>query len=798
MNGSGGFGEALRRYRHTRRLTQQELADLAGLSERAISDLERGLKRPHRETARLLIDALSLAPGDAQELAVAARSQLHAAVSTANGRASRNLPSIPTSFLGREQELEAIPARLETARMLSLTGVGGSGKTRLALEVGRHVADHFRDGIRLVELAPITDPALVPDRVAAALPVQLVADRPLEQVVVDTLRSAHMLLVLDNCEHLLDACAALVDFLLRECPTLHILATSREPIGIPGEVNWSLPPLATPAPGQVVPFAEIERSPAVRVFVDRASAAQRLFVLDTDNADSVAQICRRLDGLPLALELAAARLDALTVEQLARHLDQRFSLLSGGNRAAQPRQQTLRATVDWSYQLLTPTQQRVFERLAVFANGWTLDAADAVCVGDGATDERILDAVVQLIRKSLVMRIDVRHGSARYRLLETLREYAWDKLTERGVELSAARQRHAAYYSALVQRLDPASPTTLLPFSGETLTTPVFGILDDINDNVQLALSWWLETGRANEGLQLIRALAPLWMWVGLPVDGPRWMKAMLDLAANTFGVQPALYAQALTLGGIVAQMEADTVGSRTLLERSVALWRPLDDPVGLAMALANLGFDHVAAGEFGQAEAILSEALALARVGGEVFTLSHAYGDLSRLAYARQQYDQAAAYAHENLSLGRMIERASYRTFAVIWALVTLGNAELKLGSTNAALSRFKEALATVRESAYPGFMLALCLDGMAAALCASGDALCAAQLFGAADMHWEAIGVARGMLVEQRDDDLRAVEAQLGEVAFRRACNEGRAMDSERAVSVVLDEGASPQQSI
>jgi non-specific serine/threonine protein kinase len=639
--------------------------------------------------------------------------------------------------------------------MLTLTGVGGSGKTRLALEVGRHIASQYRDGAYLVELAPITDPALVPHRVAAALPVQLIADRPLEQALAETLRAAQMLLVLDNCEHLLDACAALVDLLLRECPALHILATSREPIGIPGEANWSLSPLAAPAPGRSVPFAEIERSPAVRVFVDRACATQRLFVLGADNADAVAQICRRLDGIPLALELAAASLDALTVEESARRLDRRFSLLTGGNRAALPHQQTLGATIDWSYQFLTTTQQRIFERLAVFANGWTLDAAEAVCAGDGVTDEAVLEALLQLVRKSLVGRNDVRHGGARYGLLETLRQYAWDKLAERGDELSATRHRHAAYYSALVQRLDPGSPTTLLPFSGEMLAAPVFVILDDAHDNVQLALSWWLETRRATEGLQLIRALAPLWMWAGLPVDGPRWMRATLDLAANTSGVEPALYAQALTLGGIVAQMEADAARARTLLETSVALWRPLDDPVGLAMALANLGFDHVAVGEFEQAEANLSEALALARVGGEVFTLSHTYADLARLAYARQQYGQAAAYAHENLRLGRSIERASYRTFAVIWALVTLGNAELKLGTINGALTRFDEALATVRESGHPGFMVALCLDGMAAALCASGDPLRAARLFGAADQHWQTIGVARGTLVESRDDD-------------------------------------------
>jgi predicted ATPase len=378
----------------------------------------------------------------------------------------------------------------------------------------------------------------------APLTVQVVTDRSLEQALADALHSVQMLLVLDNCEHLLNACAALVALLLRECPTLHILATSREPIGIPGEVIWNLSPLEVPEARGSVSFAEIERSPAVRLFVDRACAAQRSFVFGGDNVDAVAQICRRLDGIPLALELAAARLDELTPEELARRLDGRFSLLSGGNRAALPRQQTLGATIDWSYQFLTLTQQRVFERLAVLANGWTLDAADAICAGDGLAAEDVLDAVLQLIRKSLVMRIDVRHGSARYGLLETLRRYAWEKLGERDGELATTRERHAAYYSALAQRLDPASATTLLPFSGEKLTAPVFDILDDAHDNVQLASTWCVEMRHANDGLVLIRALAPLWMWVGLPVDGPRWMEAMLDLTAKTSGVEPALYAR--------------------------------------------------------------------------------------------------------------------------------------------------------------------------------------------------------------------------------------------------------------
>ena len=246
VNGSVGFGEALRRHRHTRGLTQLELAELAGLSERAVSDLERGLKRPQRATARLLIEALGLAPDVAQELEATARAHVPPVSSTPNGRVFNALPSIPTSFVGREQELAAIPARLHAARVLTLTGAGGSGKTRLAIEVGRHVAARYRDGARLVELAPASDPALVPHRLAAALSVQGDADGSLEQALADALHSVQMLLVLDNCEHLLDACAALVDLLLRECPTLHILATSREPIGIPGEIIWSLSPLEVP------------------------------------------------------------------------------------------------------------------------------------------------------------------------------------------------------------------------------------------------------------------------------------------------------------------------------------------------------------------------------------------------------------------------------------------------------------------------------------------------------------------------------------------------------------------------
>jgi len=370
------FGALLRRHRVDARLTQEALAERAGLSVHGIQKLERGTTHPYRDTAARLASALELAPEEADRFRAAVEpvrrrgsAQRETQHETAGGERPQTLPVGLTSFVGREHELVSIPARLHAGRLLTLTGVGGSGKTRMAIEVARQEFARYRDGVRLAELAQVTDPVLVPHRLAVVLGVQESGDRPLEQALAEVLRNSQQLLVLDNCEHLLDACAALVDLLLRECPSLRILATSREPIGIPGEVTWAIFPLAAPDPRLHSSVDEIERSPAVRLFADRASAAQSSFVLDTDNAETVAQICRRLDGIPLALELAADRLDALTPHELASRLDQRFALLTKGNRAAVPRQQTLSAAIDWSYLLLTETQRRVFDRLSVFASG---------------------------------------------------------------------------------------------------------------------------------------------------------------------------------------------------------------------------------------------------------------------------------------------------------------------------------------------------------------------------------------------------------------------------------------------
>jgi non-specific serine/threonine protein kinase len=787
------FGELLRRHRVAARLTQEALAERAGLSVYGIQKLERGATHPYRDTAERLVLALELAPEAADRFRSTVAPVRRRGSPERDGRAGQSRDSLPvalTSFVGREHELDSLPARLRAGRLVTLTGAGGSGKTRLAIEVARRVDAEYRDGVRLVDLAQVTDSGEVPYRLGAMVDAQETVSRPIEQALVETLRDAQMLVVLDNCEHVLDAGASLVDQLLRECPGLHILATSREPLGILGEVIWSLSVLATPDTDAASSVAEIERSPAVRLFADRARAADASFVLAATNAHTIARICRRLDGIPLALELAAARLGALTPGELAHRLDQRFVLLTGGNRAALPRQQTLAATIDWSYVLLSDTQLHVFERLSVFASGWTLEAAEAVCAGDGVAAADVLEAVLQLIQKSLVVRLDPTDGSTRYGMLETLRQYAGEKLLRRNGEPSETRERHAVYYSALVQRLDPAQSTRLLPFSGEPLSAAAFfQILDGAHDNIQLALTWWLDARRATEGLALIRALGTLWIWLGIPPDGQRWVTATLDLA-KVVDVPSELHAQALFLGGTVALEAGDNATHRARLETSAALWRALDDPVGLSQALCSLGIGCAARNEFARAHELFIESLALARTDGDPFSVCGPLMFRGMLFYAEAQYERAAEHIWEALVVSRTVKRASQRALTLIRTHVQLGHVESKLGAHEQAMSLFREALVLMREIGRVGRMLGYCLESIAAEYGTTGDPLRAAQLFGAADTYGRAIQTMRISVAElAHDDDLLAVQAELGDAAFQRAWTEGRAMDLPNVFALALD---------
>jgi predicted ATPase/DNA-binding XRE family transcriptional regulator len=413
----GQFAQMLRQQRLRSGLSQATLAERARLSRRAIQHLESGLSLPHPESVRRLANALELTEPDRAAFAVAATDRslpIHQnRAVTRPRRAGRlpqqssapghNLPVQLTSFIGRESQVEDVARLLGDRRMLTLIGAGGVGKTRLALEAATRVVSEYPDGVWFVDLAPLADPALVAQSVAVAGGVRAGASRPVAETLRTAFAQRQLLLVLDNCEHLVEACAALADHLLRACPRLRILATSRERLGIAGESTWRVPSLKLPAPGAARLVDALVGSEAGRLFVTRAQAVQHDFELNESNAAAVARICSRLDGIPLAIELAAAHVTALTPESLARRLDDSLRLLVGGGRTAPERQQTLQATLDWSYALLPETDQVVLDRLSVFAGSCSLGAAEAVCAGDGIDPTEILGALVQLVDKSLTL-----------------------------------------------------------------------------------------------------------------------------------------------------------------------------------------------------------------------------------------------------------------------------------------------------------------------------------------------------------------------------------------------------------
>ena len=452
------FGGLLRQLRADAGLTQEELAEAAGLSPRSVSDLERGINLSARkDTARLLADALGLAGPQRGLFEAAARGgATAAAVLAARGpliTRPNNLPAQLSTFIGREREVSEVRALVESSRLVTLTGAGGAGKTRLGLQVAAELLDGSGDGVWLVELAAVTTEDTVAPAVSEAL--RLGAQparqaRPVLETLLDALAPQDVLIVLDNCEHLIGACAKTAELILRRCPRVHLLATSREPLGIGGETIYRVPSLSLPGPDDTGPAAA-GSSDAVALFAARASAHGVGLPADEQTGSLVVSICRRLDGMPLAIELAAARLRSLSLAELHDRLDQRFRLLTGGSRTALARQQTLRATVGWSYSLLTGAEQVLLGRLSVFAAGFGLDAAEAVCWSGGLDVLDVADLLGSLVDKSLVV-ADQAGAGLRYRLLETIRLFAAERLVEAGDDAAAAAAAaHCAHFLSLAE-----------------------------------------------------------------------------------------------------------------------------------------------------------------------------------------------------------------------------------------------------------------------------------------------------------------------------------------------------------
>ena len=529
-----------------------------------------------------------------------------------------NLSAARTSFVGREREMLEVKRALAMTRLLTLIGAGGSGKTRLALEVARELVAVYRDGVWLVELASLSDPQLLAQEVAETLGVQESTDRPLRDALVHVLRGKEMLLVLDNCEHVVEEAAKLASDLLDSCPSLRIMATSREALSVAGEVRWVVPTLSVPDSRRSHTVGELVGSEAVRLFAERASDGRPGFALVPENARTVAEICRRLDGVPLAIELAAARVTALSVAQICERLDDSLGLLTGGGRTRTARQQTLRATMDWSHELLDKPERAVFRRLSVFAGGWALGAAEAVSVGREVEEGDVLDLLSALVDRSLVVAEATEDGGMRYGMLEPVRQYALEKLGESG-EAERVRRRHVECFLALAQE---AAPELWGPTQEVWLER-----LEPEHDNMRAALSWTLARGDTEPGLRLAGALWPFWYARGHYAEGRRWLEEALSAGALA---SPAARARALEGLSWLANEQGDTDKAEAAAEEGLKLCAEAGVGGNLAASLRGLLGDVAKTrGDFELAEQLFEECLGLYREAGNKAGVTWGIGGL-------------------------------------------------------------------------------------------------------------------------------------------------------------------------
>ena len=689
-----GFGMLLRQYRLAAGLSQEALAERARMSINGVSALERGYRRtPQHETLALLAGALALDVEQRREFeAAAARSGLsrrEASITVGPWptKSSSNLPIALKSFVGREADLEEITTLVGDHRLVTLVGAGGLGKTQTALQVGRGLSNSTDAAVCVVALAPIADPSLIVATIASTLGVQEVPNRPLLGTLLAYLKSKALLLILDNCEHVIEQAAIVAETLLGGCPRLRILATSRESLRAAGEQIYRLLPLSVPSPNAIPRMSAAAASAygAIVLFTERARAVDHRFVLSDETAPTVAELCRRLDGIPLAIELAAARVSQAPLKALTARLDDRFRILTGGERTAQARQQTMRATIDWSYDSLAVPEQRVFEQLSVFGGGCTLQSATAVCCGEEAVEADVFDLLSSLVNKSLLV-LDLEGTEPRYRLLESFRHYAREKLATRG-DAGAVLHRHAFAYLDLAQRLcNPFCPQQ------EALHL----IVQEEVDNWRAALRWALtERGDILLGQRLIGELSVLWKEFA-PLEGRRWLDAALELVDEQ--TPPTVlgrlsYAEA-SIAMALGQYEAELASSRT----ASVHYRAVGDLLGIILARSREAQALMSLGQLDEADSALREALELARREGDRWPVAWMLRLLGSISLARSDVPAARGYTADAL---RYYEAVDAR-LDIAWTIDQLADIDFHTGDVELALRNARDALAIFRTFNY------------------------------------------------------------------------------------------------
>ena len=764
-----------------------------------------------------------------------------------------NLPVQLTSFIGREQEIAEIKQKLKIYHLITLTGPGGTGKTRLSLQVAADLLDQFQHGVWFVELAPLTDPDLIPQSILSAMGINEQSGKPLD-VLREYLREKRCLLVLDNCEHLVEASATVANVLLNAAPGLKVIASSREALGIRGEMTFPVPSLSLPDLAHLPVVEQFSQYEAVKLFIERALLVAPHFTVDASSAPFIAQICYRLDGIPLALELAAARVRMLSVEQISKRLDDRFHLLTGGARTLLPRQQTLRALIDWSYDLLSEQERLFLRRLSVFAGGWTLEAAEEVCSeaeGDLIQSYDVLDLLSQLVHKSLVLVVEhSQSGEIRYRLLETIRQYARDRLLE-AEGSDTLRQRHLSYFVKLTAQAGPELYRSNQAFW--------LNRLDEELDNLRLALEWALVTA-VDSGLQIVAGpIYRFWLFRSTSRELGNWLAQLLrqhdsadslriralaiqsQCVVNTegnFGAAHQLAEKSLQisrslgdrqseafslsiLGGFML-LQGSVSEATPLLEQSLAIYRELGDKLGQAGAIDWLSINN---SDLERATAYAREGLLLCRELGDLTGIASILTTLARLTYARGDFSSPAPWLDEVLSIARQIgdqvredealitygtllywqgeyqqaiayyeqgivlgENIGYY-YQILWAHIYMPYALLRQGELQKARRLFADGVHGMQKADLVIGMV-FAVEGLASLHVKQGQAERAAQLFAWADAMRAKMGDSRPP-VEQAsiERDLEVIHSSLNNSDFAGLSREGQMLTVEEAVALALE---------